>query len=251
VNLQTIFSRVPAAVVDFLRTDETFRTVPMFAITDRGVADQMNLALQGALPGPTDKLGITLVVAATGAGAASPDVPAMWSKGNMLLLTAFEMPVINHDAANAAALGITGADLLASMVAMMKTFQTGEAELVNLNFREAEPVMDFPDVDADTGLVVWRARLLFPGGVQDVSTIVATPVVTSVAGVITITCATAGAAIYYTTDGGRPIYFAAGNAHNVGTPYSAPYSATVGGTVTARAFKAGSRASLLAQHTVA
>lgn len=51
---------------------------------------------------------------------------------------------------------------------------------------------------------------------------------------VTITCGTAGASIYYTTDGSHPY---AGNAQAV--PYAGAFNVNAAGTVRARAYKAG------------
>ncbi len=55
--------------------------------------------------------------------------------------------------------------------------------------------------------------------------------------VVTLTCATEGATIYYTTDGSDPT--------TSSTPYSAPFTVTDGTTVKARAYKTGLRDSLI------
>ena len=54
---------------------------------------------------------------------------------------------------------------------------------------------------------------------------------------VTLTCATEGATIYYTTDGSDPT--------TSSTAYSAPFTVTSGTTVKARAYKTGLRDSLI------
>lgn len=84
---------------------------------------------------------------------------------------------------------------------------------------------------------------------QNVSTVaisqVATPSVSIGASLVTLACATGGAAIFYTTDGSTP-------SPTNGTLYTAPYAKGISGTVhKAKAFLAGYLASDVGSGTVA
>ncbi len=76
-----------------------------------------------------------------------------------------------------------------------------------------------------------------------ISTVAAPVITASNPAAVSITCATAGATIFYTTDGTKP------NPHN-GTLYTAPFVATSGATVRARAGRWGMLASELSRATV-
>lgn len=94
-----------------------------------------------------------------------------------------------------------------------------------------EPVQDMPSENVS---------FLCASNFEANLTAVATPVLTNAGGDVTMTCATPGAAIFYTTDGTRP------------TPFSTLYvdTITLSGTIKARAFLAGHFHSELATLTI-
>lgn len=240
------YSLVPALVRDFLQTSEDLRDVPMVCITDRGVADQMMMALAGALPGPGNKVGGTLLIACAAGAGPIENIPAAFNDANQLLLVFYEMPVINHDWTRDDSLRIAGPDFIAACIAMLKRFRSVEAGFENLHFREARPPMDFPEVEPDTGLVLHRGRLLWAGGVEDNTATVATPVITidHDTGLATITCETLSATITYTTDGSRPDWRS--------NAYGSPVDVSAVDVIRARAHRTGFHSSLIAtQRTTA
>lgn len=84
---------------------------------------------------------------------------------------------------------------------------------------------------ADKTLNIWSTNFLTKGGLIATLPKVATPTASASAGNLTLACATAGAAIFYTTDGSAP-------APRNGTLYTAPFASS-GQTVRTRAFLAG------------
>lgn len=78
-------------------------------------------------------------------------------------------------------------------------------------------------------LLVYDVEFYKYGGIELDVTQAATPGLTDNAGEITLTCATVGASVFYTTDGKNP-------GPQTGTLYSAPFSIIVGTTVKARAW---------------
>jgi hypothetical protein len=85
---------------------------------------------------------------------------------------------------------------------------------------------------ADDGKVAYRvnaqANVLLSANLQQI----ATPVISTPSGTFAINCATPGAAIFYTLDGSNPT-------PRNGTLYAAPFAATSGQVLTARAWLAG------------
>lgn len=109
---------------------------------------------------------------------------------------------------------------------------------VNLLFCEGEYI-----VAQNTDMRLRIYRVLVSGTFRrDSQTRVAEPAVTIAAGSASITCATAGAAIYYTTDGTT---FPDTSA----SQYSAPFAVSAGTTVLAAAYKSGSQGSSVGRAT--
>jgi hypothetical protein len=77
-----------------------------------------------------------------------------------------------------------------------------------------------------------------------VGTYAATPVISETSGVVTLTCATAGAAVFYTLDGKNPM-----PRGSTAVLYTAPFTPGSGLTLKARSFLAGYLNSQTAQQT--
>lgn len=241
MSLAAFYSTVPVLVKDFLQTQPDILAVPIVTITSRDLTDQFNMALSGTLAGPTGKVGLSMIITATGAGQPLENAPVAFNLANVLELTVFDFPMINHDTDLASSLRITGPDLLSSCLAVLKKFKTGESDFAGLNFYEGQPPMDFPEVRPDDGLVIYRGRLLFAGGIEDNTTIIPPPAVAAVGLTVTITPNVAANRTYYTVQAGdglmvRPQYFGDANVNNAGTLYSAPFAVDDGSTVHARSF---------------
>lgn len=102
-----------------------------------------------------------------------------------------------------------------------------------------------PETESDRKKRLLAVRLQAQGGLSVTLPKVATPLMNNAAGTITITCATAGAAIFYRTDGRQPN-------PRVGSGsvlYTAPFAPGLGLTVKTKAFLAGYLDSDLAQTT--
>lgn len=91
-------------------------------------------------------------------------------------------------------------------------------------------------INREDNLITYLCEFRCMGGVRTVPPQVALPVITNTAGSISITCATAGAAIFYTLDGKNA-------APLNGTFYTAPFTPATGLTLKARAWLAGYLAS--------
>lgn len=247
---------LPGKIRDYLRTDEYFRAFPILIEDDADVATEIDRALAGSIAGPTGLAGVTIVINEPVTGRTLPDTPAVFSTGGRLTFEIVEVPQINRSADNAG-FGDSSLVVAECLAAVMKRFASGEAGWTNLHFYDDDAAIgpgiaagDRSGIAVRENTVIRPVTVRFAGGIVDETAVVATPAVSSGGGTVTITCATADAAIYYTTDGGLPLWFAEGNTNNVGTLYSAPFSATAGAVITARAFKSGSRASVVAPHTV-
>lgn len=89
-----------------------------------------------------------------------------------------------------------------------------------------------PEFSEDAGKKLFAATFIAQGGTAYTLPQVATPLVVNNAGTITITCATAGAAIFYTLDGKHP------GPRNA-TLYTGPFTPGAGLTLKTRAWLAG------------
>jgi hypothetical protein len=91
----------------------------------------------------------------------------------------------------------------------------------------------------DPNLNKHRAYFTTQGGLTYTLPVIATPAIVNNAGTVTLTCATPGAAIFYTIDGRNPV-------PRSGTFYAAPFNPGVGKTVKVKAWLAGYQASAVA-----
>lgn len=89
----------------------------------------------------------------------------------------------------------------------------------------------------DQGLVAWSVKLNTPLVLTALAKC-AEPALTELTGTVTITCATSGAAIYYTTDGTYP-----GSGNTAATLYTVPFPLTTAVALRAAAQKTGLMAS--------
>lgn len=243
---------VPALIKDYLYTDEYFRQFPILLEDDSELDADIDLALHALKAGPTAKTGLAIVVSSAMGGSPIPNTPYTYSAGARVLFEIIEVPDLNRNTGDGGT-GQPGKVVAEVTAAVMKNFHTDDALFTNLNFYEGEIYLpQTVEVEGSASAVIHRLHMLCNGGVDDTTTVVATPVISNdVAFQVTITCATSGASIYYTINTGRPQFYAASNANNVGTLYSAPFIGGEGDTVNARAVKTGLRSSRMSTHLIA
>lgn len=227
-------------VADYLLTEELFRDIPMVTEDAENVADQVEQALSGVLKGPTGKHGLAIIIHAVRHGGGVANIPAAFNQEAAVVFGIAEVPVLNRSPATNG-IGLPGLVVAELLVAVMKSFASSE---IATTFWEPDKAIALPRYDPDTGLVMHVVTMHCHGGIQYSAPLVATPVITlSSTEIVNITCATAGAIIYFTTDGTRPTN-TNGEQWDAGPEDISLLTQPV--TVRARAYKTGSRASLIA-----
>lgn len=243
---ESFLYNVPALVKDYIYTDEYFRQFPIVLEDDAEITADLDQALHGLKAGPTTKTGLAIFISSARGGRPIQNTPDTFSEGARVLFEIVEVPDLNRSA-SAGGTGQPGKVVAEVLAATMKNFATADSDFTNLHFYEGEIYMpETVELPNSPAAVIHRLLMLCNGGLEDVTTVVATPVITDVALTVTITTATGGASIYYTIDGTRPQFYGAGNVNNVGTLYAAPFMVADGTTVRARAVKTGMRSSAMA-----
>jgi hypothetical protein len=148
------------------------------------------------------------------------------------VVRALEAPTMNRGADGT---GKTSSDIIEQVIAALHHWTPAAATSPLVCAKQTYSVADDPDYPGHD------ARFECSGTLALVLPQVATPSISEDEGELTLACATAGAAIFYTTNGKRP------NPRN-GTLYTAPFTPDPGLTVKARAFLAGYLHSEIATH---
>lgn len=241
---------VPTLIKDYLYTDEYFRQFPVLLEDDAELDADIDLALHALKAGPTSKTGLAIIISSSRGGRPIPNTPDTFSEGARVLFEIIEIPDLNRNTGDGGT-GQPGKVVAEVLAAVMKNFATDDSLFTNLHFYEGEIYMpETVDVEGSSSAVIHRLMMLCNGGIEDVTTVVATPAITDLALLVTITCATSGASIYYTIDGTRPQFYAASNPNNIGTLYSVPFTVGDSTTVNARAIKTGLRSSRMSTKLV-
>lgn len=241
--MSTFLYDIQAIVRDYLKTDEYFADIHT-AVDDAVDLDaEINKALtENYRTGETK--GICIAIQTLSGGCENPNIPGIHIMPASLVFDVYENVAVNRAAGGNGKKGLVVAETL---MAVMSRFDN--SEIPSSKCWHAANAIDRVDLP-EWGCVVHRCTMHTQGGTEDDTTVVATPAIAQAAG-ITITCATAGASIYYTTNGTRPLFLGASHGLNNGTLYSAPFATPAAGTVIkARAIKTALRSSLIASHTV-
>jgi hypothetical protein len=140
-----------------------------------------------------------------------------------VVIRVFETPLINPQN-NFDGTGKTGLETAVTIAALLHLFLPAGAN---------EPLVCISvGLGNDPDRVSYDVVLSHRGGIKYTIPQVATPAISYDAGDVTITCATAGAAIFYTTTNAEPT-------PRSGTLYTAPFASASGVKVRARAWLAG------------
>lgn len=236
---------------DYLKTDEDFRRICILTDDALDISTAAETALFQDLtaanlitPAQTDileKRGAVIVIQALGGRTPDDNLQGAHFLPANVVFTVIENPEINRASGG---FGEAGLDIAETLLDVMIKFQS--AEQPGAHFHPAERGIERSD-DVENGLIIWDVFMRVNGGSEDTQAFVATPVITESATLeATITCATGGAVIYYTTDETRPMFQGVGYANNNGTLYTGPITLVGESTVKARAFVESLRASLIA-----
>lgn len=238
--MSTFLYEIQAIVRDFLKTDPYFSDIHI--VDDDAIdlhADTRKALTENFLAG--ELKGICIVIRMLEGTVSGSDVPGVFFMPATIGMEVIENPVINRAAGGNGKKCLVVAETL---LAVVRGFNNSEIPNAKVWIAEGEnPIrLDNPDWECTSYLCLIATQ----GGSTDTTSIVATPVVTTNAGITTMTCATSGASIYYTGDSSRPMYQGVGHAGNNGTLYVNPLAIVLATSGQARAFKTGLRASLIA-----
>lgn len=191
---------------------------------------------RGALTGASGKVGAALLIFAPTLAPKNPNAPAPEYEITMLVR------VLVHEPINASARGTRkSADAIARRVRQLYHHcYTGAKSIYN--FAGQEPVT------MPKGQTAWDIAFVRLAGDETIPA-VATPKIANIAAASsvtsTVTCATSGAAIWYTTDGSSPW-----SGNPAATAYTAPIVSTAACTLRVAAEKAAHLPSSIAQSSI-
>ncbi len=135
-----------------------------------------------------------------------------------------ENPLVNMGAAGT---GLSAEDIALEILSALHHWSTGTGGVLYADREALRP----DDAAAENGQVVYEVRLRMPLGLSRRAS-VATPKITTSGSLpsvqVTLTCATSGAALYYSTDGSHPAPSADGS-----TLYTVPFTVAAAATVRA------------------
>ena len=214
---------------DFLATDAYFweaPAVPVLSRIDKQQFNELRLSINTKL-----KLAVTLQIGAAKPAPNGTAVPGPFYDYVELEAHCFENRNLNDTPKTV--------ERLSDIVAAVLQNYVPAAANGPLLFQGNEAIQT-----GDPGKVLRIVRFRAKGGLSYNPSVVATPSISNVVLTVSISCATSGAAIYYTTDGSIPT-------NTSGTLYTAPFEASGDGVVIkARAYLSALRASLVATHEV-
>ena len=206
---ENIFALAQEEIKALLEADAYFVDIPIIAADDHELTATIQRSM-GVITAKATKRGACVVILGPVANDSLPDTSE--SQLNMsIVLRVGENPLVNR--------GSTGTQKRATTIArrVSRLLKCHSAGSVFKLLAPAKPhIVPVEDPNMPVAFeVVWEAEEDDPGTI----TRVAMPTITEVADTVTISCATAGATIKYTTDGTTPFASTA-------TTYSAPFAVT-------------------------
>lgn len=224
-------------ITDKLKSESDLASINIVSLRRLHLSSEHEQALAWATPRTEGgRVGACIIVGMPTIDVPDPNVPGP-QMDVVIPISAIEEPVTNQDAA----IGTeeTAEELIIRVLQHLHLWASGARGIGA--YGEGRSIVPNTDIE---GLVRYDAFIkgrLPSAGLGRV----ATPDITEDAGTVTITCATIGAAIYYTTDGSFP-----GSGNSAATLYSAPVAADTGTVILSAAYKAGMTGSDVAKDTI-
>lgn len=234
----SILEAIQIQIVDRLSDDPYFDDITVLHQQIHNIQNEIDTAVAS--------IGVCVVVVTPSADMRKTrDTKDPYFDAINIIVRVQENVIVNQDVAS----GGTGKSALAIAENVLAVMHSYKPDALSEAFTGVSPTIVI--VDTPNGLLTYDVQLRTSGGIQYEIDQVATPVVSSVAGTVTITCATSHAILVYSLDGKPPTPRKA----NAGTPtayfYDAPFATTVGNTVKVRGWLPGYLTSELVSHTVA
>lgn len=226
----SLIETIQQEVADQIAADGFFLNIPVLVESLGDAASQIERAL-GPANGQGGKIGAVVVVTTPTANVSWPEVGGPFFDEIPIAVLVSVNPVTNNDPE--AGTGASALAICEEVCSMLHQFypQSANGPII----AERPTIMRAPNGGDGEAIIQYLCRFKTLGGIQNVLPQVATPVSHFVSGEYTLTCATAGAAIFYTTDGSNPN-------PRTGTLYTAPF-VSAGQTIHAKAWLAGYLAS--------
>lgn len=224
-----------AAQVDFaarLSADEYFADITVLQERQGDLDNEIARAI-GGITKKAGKLGAFVVVAAAEADVGSGDAPLQFD-GTRINIFVFENVTLNNGTAGTKKAAIDIATRICEVLHHYRPNGIGQTA-----FCDRDAIR--PEKPPAKGVIAYRVAIRVPVN-EDVPTKVSTPTISPETGAapqtVTITCATAGASIYYTTDESYPW-----SGNTAATLYSTPFAVAAAAVIRAVAFKSDNIAS--------
>jgi Chitobiase/beta-hexosaminidase C-terminal domain len=210
-----------------LQADPLFAYVPVFTERIKDIQSEINQAL-GPLNGQSGKTGLVILMLTPTADVRHENVFGPFFDEIKIVVRVIENVTVNQDPSTGT--NVAAADAAEKICSLLHLFQPASA---NGPVTAHRPTVVLAH---DPNNLSYDCHFKTCGGLMAVSPQAATPIITANAGQMTLTCATAGAAVFYTLDGSNP-------SPRNGTFYTAPFTPGTGLTLKTRAWLAGYLAS--------
>lgn len=217
-------------IMALLDAEPYFDDIPIFLQDDKDIEAGIDRAL-GPLKGKGGKTGVCVMIVTAKAGPKEDsEFGPVWELSHMLRV--LESPIVNRGSSGTLKEPTAIAERIATTLHGITPASAASPLMIEAPGITPADDPRYPGVDiAFTTSGVLSATL----------TAAATPSITDNAGTLTLACATAGAALFYTTNGKRP-------SPRNGTLYTAPITPAADLTVQVRAWLAGYLPSATATH---
>ena len=232
----SLIETIQQEVTDQIAADGFFLNIPVLVESLGDAASQIERAL-GPVNPQGGKIGAVVVVTTPTANVSWPEVGGPFFDEIPITVLVAVNPVTNNDPDTGT--GASALTICEEVCGMLHQFypQSANGPVV----AERPTITRAPNGGDDEAIIQYLCRFKTLGGIQNVLPQVSTPTDTINSGQVTLTCATAGAAIFYTTDASNPN-------PRTSTLYTAPFASS-GQTVKAKAWLAGYLASTLLTFT--
>jgi len=225
--MSSVLSQIQQQCADRIQSDPLFATIPVLTERIKDIESEIDRAL-GPLNQADGKTGIVAIVLTPTANANFDNVFGPFFDDIRIVVRVIENVPINQDPNTGT--NVAAAEAAEKICALLHHFYPDAAN--------GPVVAQKPSIALgnDPNNLSYDCRFKTAGGLAIVLPQAAMPVIANNSGAITITCATAGAAIFYTLDGSNA-------SPRNGTLYTGTFTPSTGLTLKARAWLAGYLAS--------
>ena len=232
----SILASLQQQISDRIQADPMFAYVPVFTERIKELQSEINLAL-GPLNGCAGKSGLVVVVLTPTANASFGEVFGPFFDDIRITVKVLENVTQNQDSLTGTGIpAVAAAEQICGLLHQFMPEGAGGPVLVR------KPAITLAN---DPLNLVYQCHFRTSGGLRNVPPKLASPGCTQQNGLLTMSCATAGAAIFYTLDGSLPL-----PRNPMAFLYTAPVTSVPGATLKARAFLAGYLNSEIAMATL-